>query len=253
MAAPDRGVPTMRPWPSSHAAAGGFCSAVRESADCGNPPRSSHGGRRGRLAGGAGDDTARVFWAWIDPGGTIRTGTAVPCCPRPGRPGMGTTTSRRSRANVAARASRAFRIQPSWPSPTRSLTTALVAWSVKTPMLPSAPITVPTRLSCGRAGGAATGGGGGGGGAATRTGGGRRDGENSGRSRVADSVPSGTRHNGFPRAAGSGDRCGAKAAAVAGATPHAHAPNANAPNANAPNAHAPTTQAKAPTVQSDRA
>jgi hypothetical protein len=63
------------------------------------------------------------------------------------------------------------------------------------PMLSVAPIAVPTRLSCGCSG--ASGLGGGGGTTATAADSGRRDGENSGRSRVADIASRGIPHNGF--------------------------------------------------------
>ena len=219
------GGPTIWPSPSNHAAADGFCSAVRDSACCGDPPWSIQGGRTGP-GGGAGTGGA---FACIPGGGAASAGITVPCCSMPLRPGKARVTSRRSRAKVAARASIACRIQPSWPSPILSRTIAFVAWSVKTPMLPVEPITVPTRLSCGCSGPCAWGGGGGGG-AATATAGGRRDGENTGRSRVAESEPSGTPHNGFPILLSGADWCGFAGAATAltGARPHAHAATAQA-------------------------
>lgn len=77
------------------------------------------------------------------------------------------------------------------------------------------PIAVPTRVSGGGAGGDL--GGGGAGEAATNTEGGRRDGENNGRSRVADNDFSGIAHNGFPRVAPTACLWDFEAAGVMGA------------------------------------
>jgi hypothetical protein len=219
------GGPTIWPSPSSHAAADGFCSAVCDVARCGDPPWSIQGGRTGEVTRG-GCRTGGAF-ACIRAGGAASAGITVPCRSMPLRPGKTRVTSRRSRLKMAARASIACRTQPSWPSPILNRTIAFVAWSVKTPMLPVAPITVPTRLRFGCSGACAWGGGAGGG-AATATAGGRRDRENSGRSRVAESEPSGIPHNGFPIRLSGADWCGfaAAATAVAGRRPHAHAATA---------------------------
>src|SRR5262245_44357395 len=77
--------------------------------------------------------------------------------------------------------------------------------------LSSTPAIVPTSDSSGGSSATLRGGGGAGlltSGSATTAGGGRRDGENTGRSRVLDSVLSGMPHNGFAlsgRGAGAGD------------------------------------------------
>src|SRR5579863_8525325 len=69
---------------------------------------------------------------------------------------------------------------------------------MKTPMPRPAPKTVPMSVSCGSGGAGWAAGGGGGAVATAAGGGGRRDGENSGRSRVADIDLNRIVHNGFP-------------------------------------------------------
>lgn len=104
-------------------------------------------------------------------------------------------------------------------------------------------MTVPTRLRCGCSDSAGRCGDGRGGAGTTATTGGRRDGENSGRSRVAESKPSGTPHNGLP--SWPGTECFAVGAGPPGVAPAALADAR-------PHAHAAATQAAVPTIKRDR-
>jgi len=116
--------------------------------------------------------------------------------------GRASTSCRDAFSNVASRPRTARRFQPAKLSPVRTRTTSLVARLRQIAMPPSRPAIVPRRRrpSCSSS---ATGGGGGGTLAITAgsaCAGGRREGANSGRSRVAVSLLSGMVHSGLPGA-----------------------------------------------------
>jgi hypothetical protein len=115
--------------------------------------------------------------------------------------GMSSVTIRPSFSKTAERGSTERSVQPESLSPSRILVTAF-DWSLrKTASRVPPPMIVPSRVKGGGkggAGGSAIVGGGGEGAAATAGGGGRRDEENSGRSRVAESVDKGIAHEGLP-------------------------------------------------------
>jgi hypothetical protein len=116
---------------------------------------------------------------------------------RAGRPSV---ASRSPLANVVSRPKIARKVQPECSSPVLRRTKFFVASSAKIAMSSAPPIIVPTSVSGGWSGSGAFGCGAWAtiGAAATTGGIGRREGENSGRSRVMDKARSGTAQSGLP-------------------------------------------------------
>src|SRR5271163_3253213 len=123
--------------------------------------------------------------------------------------GMSSVTIRPSLSKTAERGSTERTVQPESASPSRIRVKIFELSLRKTPIRILPPMTVPTSVKGGAGGGVGltrTGTGRGGGGTAAI--GGRRDVENSGRSRVAESVDRGIAHKGLPAFAGSGPLAG---------------------------------------------
>src|SRR5271167_4572887 len=105
-------------------------------------------------------------------------------------------------SRTAERASIERRVQPESTSPRRILVVIFEVSLKKIPIRLSSPMIVPTSVNGGAAGATGSAVAGGGGTATTLGGGGRRDEENSGRSRVTQSLDIGISRNGLPALAG---------------------------------------------------
>src|SRR5579862_3853643 len=153
---------------------------------CGSPPAADTG--CGAIGGGGdGGGNAEITGAGppvAASGGSVSNSVALPLC------------------SFALLASTDCKTQPRCASPVRRRTALCVVVSMKTASAGASPSTVPTRIRSGCRAGGGGGGGGGTGLTATAAAGGRRDGENSGRSRVAVKALSGMAQSGFEVVAG---------------------------------------------------